>query len=191
MDTLQAIAARRSIRRFQDTPIPDDLIRTILTAATQAPSGKNEQPWRFIVVTGDKRRDMVRVMREGIAGAKARGDDLGSAEWTAQIMEQAPVTVFVFNPHGSPPYLAHSIDQMFQDLVNIQSIGAAIQNMLLAAQDLGIGSLWIGDTLFAYDELCRWLGQPGAMIATVALGYPGETPEARPRLPLDEVTRWL
>lgn len=191
MDTLQAIAARRSIRRFQDTPIPGDLIRTILTAATQAPSGKNQQPWRFVVVTGDKRRDMVRVMREGIAGVKARGEDLGSAEWTAQIMEQAPVSVFVFNPHGSPPYLAHSIDEMFQDLVNIQSIGAAIQNMLLAAQDLGIGSLWIGDILFAYDELCRWLGQPGAMIATIALGYPGEAPEARPRLPLDEVVRWL
>ena len=191
METLEAIATRRSIRRFKDTPIPDALLRTILKAATQAPSGKNRQPWRFIVVTGDKRREMVGVMRDGIATSQARGDGLGSAEATARIMEQAPVTVFVFNPHGNHPYLAHSIGEMFEDLVNVQSVGAAIQNMLLAAQDLGIGSLWIADVFSAYDELCAWLGQRCEMVAAVALGYPDEQPDARSRQPVDKVTRWL
>jgi len=191
MDTLEAIAARRSIRQFKDTPIPDDVLRTILKAATQAPSSKNRQPWRFIVVTGDKRREMVRVMRDGMARAKARGEGLGSAESTARIMEQAPVTVFCFNPNGSHPYLAHSVGEMFEDLVNVQSVGAAIQNMLLAAQDLGIGSLWICDVFFAYDELCAWLGEQCEMIAAVSLGYPDEQPDARPRRPVSRVARWL
>lgn len=191
MNTLDTIAARRSIRQFKETPIPDEMLRAILTAATQAPSAKNRQPWRFIVVQGDQRAEMVRVMREGIAKAKARGDDLGSAEWSAHVMEQAPVTIFIFNSEGMPPWLAHSIEQMFMDLTNIQSIGAAIQNMLLAAQDLGLGSLWIGDALYAYEELCNWLGEKSALIAAVSLGYPDESPAARPRKSSDEIVRWL
>lgn len=191
MNTLEAIAARRSIRKFKNTPIPNEAIQTILTAATQAPSSKNRQPWRFIVVKGDQCAEMVRVMREGIAQAKARGEDPGSSEWTAKVMEQAPATVFIFNPHGLHPWLTHSIEQMFMDVVNLQSIGAAIQNMALAAQDMGIGSLWICDVFGAYEELRAWLGEEGQMVAAMSFGYADETPGARPRKPVSEVTRWM
>jgi nitroreductase len=191
VNTLEAIAARRSIRRFKDEPLPDEALRQILTAATLAPSGKNRQPWRFHVVTGEKRADMIRVMGEGIEKAKAQGEDIGSAEWTRRAMAQAPVTVFVFNPQGLHPWLARSIDQMYEDLVNIQSIGAAIQNMLLAAQALGIGSLWICDVFEAYEELRSWLKEEGEMVAAVSLGYADESPEARPRRTVDQVARWV
>lgn len=191
MNTLEAIAERRSIRRFKSDPIPDEVLQAILTAATEAPSAKNRQPWRFVVVSGEKCAEMVGVMRQGIANVKARGEDPGSSEWTADVMEQAPVTIFVFNPHGLHPWLAHSIEQMFQAVVNIQSIGAAIQNMLLAAQDQGLGSLWICDVFEAYDELCRWLGEKGQMVAAVSLGYADESPAARSRKPVEEVTRWI
>ena len=191
MNTLETIAARRSIRKFRSTPIEEDDLQKILTAGIQAPSGKNRQPWRFVVVKGDQRTEMVKVMREGIEKAKVRGDDLGSSEWSCQVMEQAPVTIFVFNPGGLKPWLAHSIDQMFQDVVDIQSIGACIQNMLLAALDLGLGSLWICDVFIAYEELCTWLGESGEMIAAVSFGYPDENPGARPRKTIDEVTKSL
>ncbi len=190
MNTLDAIAARRSIRKFKDEPIPDEALQAILTAAIQAPSAKNRQPWRFVVVQGDRRAKMVRVMRDGLTRLKAQGEDIGSGEGTARVMEQAPVTIFIFNPEGIHPWLAHSIDQMFTDLVNLQSIGAAIQNMVLAAQDLGIGSLWICDVLYAYNELGQWLGEQSEMIAAVSLGYPDESPAARPRKPVSEVTRF-
>ncbi len=191
MNTLDAIAARRSIRKFKGNPLPDEALQAILTAATQAPSGKNRQPWRFVVVQGDKRAEMICVMREGIAKAKAQGENLGSSVWSANVMGQAPVTVFVFNPQGMHPWQARSVEQMFNDVVNIQSIGAAIQNMLLAAQDLGIGSLWICDVFYAYEELCAWLGEQGQMIAAVSLGYADESPEARSRKRVGEVTRWV
>jgi nitroreductase len=191
VNTLDAIAGRRSIRRFKDKPIPDEALQTILTAATQAPSSKNRQPWRFVVVRGDKRAEMVRVMREGIAKEKARGEDPGSSEGSADIMEQAPVTIFIFDPGSLPPWLTRSIEQMFTDVVNIQAIGAAIQNMLLAAQDLGLGSLWICDVFYAYEDLRNWLGEEGQMIAAVSLGYADESPGARPRKPVSEVTRWV
>jgi len=190
MNTLDAIAARRSIRKFKDDPIPEESLRCILMAGIQAPSGKNRQPWRFVVVQGDRRTEMVRVMREGIAHAKEQGEDPGSSEWSAGVMEQAPVTIFVINPEGSPPWLPHSIEEMFNDVVDIQSIGAAIQNMLLAAQDLGLGSLWICDVFYAYEDLMAWLGETGELIAAVSVGFANEQPIARSRKPMDKVVRW-
>jgi len=191
MDTLEAIAARRSIRKFRSDPVPDDVLQAVLYAAIQAPSGKNRQPWRFVVVTEDKRDEMVRVMREGIESAKSQGEGAGSSENSATVMAQAPVTVFVYNPEGSHPWLPRETEKAFMDVVDIQSVGAAIQNMLLAAQDLGLGSLWICDVFYAYEALSSWLGETDQMIAAVSLGYADESPGARPRKPVSEVARWV
>lgn len=67
MNTLDTIATRRSIRKFKPDPIPDEALTAILTTGIQAPSAKNRQPWRFVVVQGDSHTEMVRVMRQGIA----------------------------------------------------------------------------------------------------------------------------
>jgi nitroreductase len=190
METLEAIATRRSNRQFRADPIPQDVLEKILNAAIMAPSGKNRQPWRFVVVREDKRSEMVAKMCETLAKLKARGEDIGSAEGTAAVMAQAPVTVFVFNPNGMPPWLTRSIDQAFQDLVNVQSVGAAIQNMCLAARALSLGSLWICDVLYAYEELSAWLGQDTQMVAAVSLGYPADNPTHFSRKPLADVTVW-
>jgi nitroreductase len=134
---------------------------------------------------------MVQIMRQGIAQMKAQGQDTGSSEGSARVMAQAPVTVFVFRPSGLHPWLPRSIEQTFMDVVDVQSIGAAIQNMLLAAQDQGLGSLWICDVFYAYEELRTWLGEEGQMIAAVSFGYPAESPVARPRKPASELIRWI
>jgi len=191
MNILEAIAERRSIRKFQDRPIPDDVLRQILHAATLAPSGKNRQPWRFHVVQGEARAEMVRVMCEGMARFAERGENTGSAEWTVQIMEQAPVTVFVYNPFAEYKRPLKNVGDIMLNIVDVQSVGAAIQNMLLAALELGLGSLWICDVFYAYEELCEWLGETHQMIAAVSLGYADESPGPRPRQPVDEVTRWV
>lgn len=73
---------------------------------------------------------------------------------------------------------------------NIQSISASIQNMLLAATEKGIGSLWICDIYFAYAELCEWLNEDGQLIAAVAFGYPNEFPKERPRKKMEDVVEW-
>jgi nitroreductase len=191
MNTLDAISHRRSIRRFTGDPVTGEQLNLLLAAAAQAPSGKNRQPWRMIVVRGEKRPEMVRIMREGIAQAKARGESVGSSEYSANCMEQAAVTVFFLNPDGIPPWKEHTVEQTFWDVVDIQSVGAAIQNMLLAATDLGLGSLWICDVFSAYEELMDWMDEPGEMIAAVALGWPAEHPDARPRKPMEAIVRYL
>ena len=164
MNTMDAIIQRRSIRRFKDTSVPEDTIRKILYAATQAPSGKNKQPWHFLVVREDKRAEMVRILREGIEQVKA---------------------------HVKRAELELTRDNLIYGVVDTQSVGAAIQNMLLAALELGLGTLWICDVFYAYEALCDWLGQDTLMIAAVSIGYPDESPDARPRQSVDQVTEWL
>jgi nitroreductase len=77
------------------------------------------------------------------------------------------------------------------NVVDVQSIGGAIQTMLLAAHELGLGTLWICDVFYAYDGLREWLGRKEQMIAAVSIGYADEAPEARPRKPWQEVTEWV
>jgi nitroreductase len=192
MQVLDAITQRRSIRRFKETPVSEDDIRAILHAATLAPSGKNRQPWRFVVVEGETARaEMVRLMRAGIAGLKAQGVNPGSSEWTAQVMERAPVTIFIFDTEKTNELSPLSFFDFMGHSVDLQSIGAAIQNMLLAALDLGLGTLWICDVFYAYEGLGRWMEEGHFMVAAVSVGYPDEEPAPRPRKSVDEVTRWV
>lgn len=187
METQAAIAGRRSIRRFHDKPVPRELIERVLEAAVQAPSGKNSQPWRFVVVTEKKRAAMLEVLRAGIRKCAAQGIPLGSSENTAAIMEQAPATIFVFNAAS----LHYQPGAEWQGVVDTQSIGAAIENLLLSAHDQGLGTLWICDVFYAYEELRAWLGREEQLIAAISLGYPAEAPSARPRKSAAEITCWL
>lgn len=198
MDTLSAISARRSIRRFKPDPISKALIERILQAGLEAPSAKNRQPWRFVVVTEKERDGMLAAMRKGLAWMEAHGTQteldtqlLKGAWHTLGIMETAPATIFVLNPYGTPPNKPLSpYGERFVALANAQSIGAAIQNMCLAATDLGLGSLWIADVYSAYHALTAWLETDDFLVAALSIGYPDESPAARPRKSLCEITAW-
>lgn len=99
--------------------------------------------------------------------------------------------MFIFNTDGKPPWLDHSIGDLFWETVCVQSVGAAIQNICLAAHALGLGSLWICDVFYAYEELAQWLGQDTQMVAAVSLGYPAESPVIFSRKPLADVMVWF
>ena len=90
-------------------------------------------------------------------------------------MKQAPVLIFVVNPLASGFDKALSNDERVSD-------------MMLEATDLGLGSLWICNSFFAQQELSEWAG--GELYAILALGYPDEAPEARPRKNMESVVEW-
>ena len=191
MNTLETIGARRSIRRFTGAPVSEDEIRALLEAATLAPSGMNRQPWRFVVVQGEKRAEMVDIMNSVIAKLKSEGARTGSIRRTVETLAKAPVTIFIFDDVEMREDMIGSFRDLLGNIVDIQSIGAAIQNMLLAATDRGLGTLWIGHVFHAYAELGAWLGESRLMVAAVAVGHPDEAPTPRPRMSVDEVTRWV
>jgi nitroreductase len=189
MHALDAIAARRSIRRFTDRPVPRERIDRILIAATQAPSGKNRQPWRFIVLTGPARIRLADLVDHSCGLIRAQGGDVGSAPSSARIIRSAPVVVVVFETKLPSEWMEF---EQGARLVDTQSIGAAIENMCLAATDLGLGSLWIADVLYAETEITDWLAKDGErLISAVALGEADEAPAARPRRPVADVSEWI
>ena len=188
METREAISRRRSIRKFKDAPVPREMIERVLSEAVLAPSAKNRQPWRFVVLQGAARLKLARLMEEGAAFVEARGDSSGSCRSSARIVAQAPVTILVFNPEYHHEGVI--FDHVTYNAPDIQSIGGMVQTMLLAAEDLGLGTLWICDILYAYPLIREWLKRDEEMVTAVSLGYADISPDARPRTPWQEITEW-
>lgn len=194
---ISAIYKRRSIRKFTDKPVSEEDMAEIIQSGIKAPSSKNRQPWKYIVVQGGAKEEMLEAFRRGIlreehgsALLPQSRQHLVTAKHTVDIMAQAPVIVFVVNSLGKSISDAQTPEERISEICNVQSIGASIENMLLAATEKGIGSLWICDIFFAYEELCKWLGSKGQLIAAVAFGYPDEFPEERPRRKAEDTVEW-
>ena len=195
---MDSIQNRRSIRKYKPDPVDDVLIRQIVEAGTLAPSAKNRQPWKFIVCKGEAKEKVVSAMEKGLDREKS-GDAvlpnsancLGDAYNTLRVMEEAPVLIIVLNTNGDNPYEPINTDRRISEICDSLSIGAAIENMLLKAQELGLGTLWIANTCFAYPELIETIGTSSQLVSAIALGYADEAPEARPRKPLDEVLEYM
>ncbi|MFQ8600433.1 MAG: nitroreductase family protein [Oscillospiraceae bacterium] len=140
------IEDRRSIRSFSDRDVPDETIRALIAAGTKAPSSKNRQPWRFTVVRGAAKQGMLDAFAEGLQREERQPllpgskQHLAGARYTHAIMKQAPVTVFVLNTLGQDLYQNRSPEEKMYDLANVQSVGAAIQNILLAATNRGLAA---------------------------------------------------
>ncbi len=193
---LEAIKNRRSIRKYKSQDVPKESIEAILNAGILAPSSKNRQPWKFIVVMGEAKLDMQNVMEQGLKREKDKpflpvsAKYLNGAEKTLQVMKTASVIIFIINDSAVKIGVPLTVDERVSEICNAQSIGAAIENMTLEATDLGLGSLWICDTFFAQKELCDWLEIKGELYAAMAVGYANETPTARPRKNLNDVVEW-
>ncbi len=194
---IEAIYGRRSIRRYKDKPVSKEIIEQIIDAGRQAPSAKNRQPWKCIVFENEAKAELLSCMERGLE-REYKGEavlpksrfGLTDARHTLRIMRQAPVVIVVLNTNGESPFLPIDEDKRVSEICDSLSIGAFIQNMLLEAQELGLGTLWIANTCFAYPELVEYLQTEEQLIGAVALGYPDEKPAARPRKELEEIVEW-
>ncbi len=161
-EVLKAIAERRSIRSFKTDPVEREKIDAILEAGRWAPSGENTQPWRFVVVSSQEKREQ-----------------LGRIVTQMDMIRTAPVTIAVL--------LDTSID--YDRTKSVQAIGACAQNMLLAAHSLGLGACWIGRV--RDEQLERIIGarEGEELMLLMPVGYPAETPPPKERKPLSELVR--
>ena len=190
----EVIERRRSIRRFQKKEVSKEMILQILEAARQAPSAKNAQPWRFLVLGPQSRNAALNAMDAGVRcrmDAVANRPLLAGAIHTLRIMKSAPVLILVVNPAGGTPADSVSGWARVAELLDAMSVGAAVENLLLEAVALGLGALWIGNTFFAYDEIAAALEIQGQLLGAVAVGWPDETPEQRPRKSMEEIAGFL
>jgi len=194
---MDSIYDRRSIRKYLPQMPEKSLIDEIIRAGIAAPSAKNRQPWRFVVFTEQAKTELLREMEKGLRRElegeallpEVRGG-LADAFHTMQIMHKAPVLILVLNPDAGSPFEPQNPVSRFAEIADTLSIGAAVENMLLKAASLGLGSLWIANTCFAYPELTTYLKTDAQLVCAVSLGYPDEAPAARPRKTPEEVTEY-
>ena len=181
MELDEAIKGRRSIRSYLDRPVPMEMVREVLEAGTWAPSAKNGQQWRFTVLTCDSKRRLTDVFRSELEAREKRVGvaEMGSSLASCAVMEKAPVVIMVWNA-GEHGWLSEE-----------HGVAAAIQNMLLKAFSLGLGSLWIADIHYAHDALTRHLGKLWKLTAAVTLGWPASNPKPRQKLTVDEVSQFM
>ncbi|MHA1785516.1 MAG: nitroreductase family protein [Candidatus Helarchaeota archaeon] len=147
MNELNVIKSRFSVRSFKKNEVEDEKIKEILECGRQAPSGLNNQPWRFIVI-----RDVT--IKEKIASCTKYGKILNSAN--------VLIAVFFDEEVG------------YNRTKDIQAIGACIENMMLAIHALGLGGVWIGEILNQKEKVEEILEVPKSfeLQAIIALGYP-------------------
>lgn len=163
MESNKKIKERFSVRKYKPAEVSDDLIQEILDTARWAPSGLNNQPWKFIVIRDPKIKEQV-------------------AQQThySRIIQDAPVCIAVF----------YDKDEGYNYVKDVQACGAAIQNKLLAIHNLGLGAVWLGEILNKRSEVERILEVPDIyeLMAVVALGHPDEESKSRSRKDLQELT---
>ncbi len=150
-EVFKTILNRRSIRKYINREIPDSIIESILDAARWAPSGLNNQPWRFSVIKD--------------AHIKEK---LSSLTKYGKIIKNSGTCIAVF----------YNIPSGYNRDKDLMSIGASIQNILLASESLGIGAVWLGEILNRKEEVNSLLEieKDNELAAVIALGYPDETP---------------
>jgi 5,6-dimethylbenzimidazole synthase len=155
MDFKEVVKARRSCRSFETTGIPEETIAAILVAGTWAPSPLNLQPWEFLVVTDPQRKAKVRKVAEAARqNVAASGGPGWVSKYGLDFIEEAPVLIAVlFDPSQG------GLGGFFgQQQGAIAAASACVQNILLAAADVGLGTLWF--TFFHPEEMKTCLGVP-------------------------------
>lgn len=166
MDVLDAIRTRRSIRKYKDRPVPEELVQKILAAAMSAPSARNAQPWQFVVI--EDRRILREIARINPNASMAADVLLGILVCGDLELEK------------SPGYW-------------VVDCAAAAQNMLLAAHGLGLGAVWTGvyPRQERMDGLRRLCHVPEGVMphSLVLIGYPAEAREAEDRYRPERIHR--
>lgn len=194
MDIFDAIHRRRAIREYQPDPVRKEDILMILDAANWAPSAMNLQQWDFIVVTGEKLREMRKNFGH-ILEEFTRDWAPGEKRWS---MSREEFIRFAATYGGAPAAIVVLTD--VHDLpnfrkANLESASAAMENMLLAATALGLGTCWMTGPLYDEKFLHALLEIPTAkeIVAITPLGYPVRIPEPPARLDLDlgRKVRWV
>lgn len=167
MDIFQVFRDRRSIRKYKDTPVEQEKIEQVLEAARLAPSWKNMQCWRFMVLTdADLRAGVLEAFPADNPGRKA--------------IAAAPVLIVVCgNPAESD--VENGIEYFVAD------VAIAFEHLCLAAHAVGLGTCWMG--LFDEKKVKRSLGIPDdiRIVGITPLGYPDQEPNPRPRKQLSDI----
>ncbi len=191
-DLSNAIRGLRSIRKYQAKAVPLEVVEEVLEAARWAPSAHNAQPWRFIVLDDTTvKRQLAEDMAEAWAVDLAKENiaiDIETRKMRVERFASAPVLVLAcITMEGMRSFSDVERQSVERDLA-VESLGAALQNLLLAAFEKGLGACWFCAPGFCKDTVRKVLKIPSDVEphALILIGYPAEKPIAPPRKAINE-----
>ena len=185
MEVLKIIEERRSIRNFKNDNVNRELIEDILNCGRLAPSAKNKQPWYFVVLTKETKNRVADMMINYTLKSKKSEERAiygfnSSVNPTANVIKQAPILILIFREKDNNWIVGDNL-----------SIGAAIEHICLTATDLGLGSLWIADTVYVQKDIAKLVGHENMqVISAISIGYSDQEPNRRPRKELEDILEW-
>lgn len=201
-DVFEVIRSQRAMRRLKPDPVPEELIKKVIWAATRAPSGGNRQGWRFLVVTEpEKKKALQKLYSDGweryvkagygqtpanmaVEEVEAQARTLRSAQYLADHLDEVPAIILV---------CSLSVDaSVNQGVAAGASIYPAVQNLMLAARALGLGTALTTIHRWNEEGVRELLGIPGTVdtAALIPLGWPRGRFGEGPRKPVEDVTYW-
>lgn len=209
----ELIKTRRSVRRFQDKPVPEDLLVKALEMATWAPNGGNYQPWRFLIITDkeliQKMADAVKAKTELLSSwpeAAQFGETVQRWRKTSDFFRGAPACIValmgkyisiadhILGARGESDPIAREI-RSYRELgsSNLQSVAAAITYLCLILHYFGLGTTWMAGPQQAKKEIEKLLGVTPEwnFVDLIPVGYPAETPRVPQRKPITEVIQFF
>jgi nitroreductase len=188
MGVIDVIKRRRSIGKMTEQLPRHEQIEQILEAATHAPNHRKVEPWRFFVLTGKAREELGMIMAQSLA---SRMKETTSNQAQASLNRErgkplrSPVLIVVAAERPTLPKVV--------EIENVEATAAAVQNMLLTAEEMGLACMWrTGDT--AYDPLVKkWFGlsMEDHLVAFLYLGFPAIPLFERHPTPFEAKTTWL
>ncbi len=181
MDTFTAITERTVTKEFDDQSLPKIIIENILEMAVNAPSAKNRQPWKFVVVREKKLDELIEYVKK--LNLKFDVD--------FSTIKNASAVILVFNRYKSNEENYSKITEEM-DLI---SIGSAVQNLVLAAENFNLGTILVGDFAKYEKEIASWLGiddtEGSYLVTGLVLGFPVKIGVKKEHLEIDELTEWI
>lgn len=194
MNLTHLIKTRRTIRQYKNRKVPKRLLYKILDSARWAPSLHNRQPWKFVIPEGEARKKLIDALK------RSRDKEALLIRLTLRenikVIEHAPVVILVYNDSALSNRVKKG-GKLYSDYLDksitfeIQSVACAIQNMLLTAYSLGLGTAWFGMPVFAEKFINKFLHVEYKLMAILTVGYPAESPRRPGRKPLSEIVDFV
>ena len=211
MANLDFIYNRKSVRKFKDTPIPKEDIIELIKAGTEAPSPKHQQNWHFVVL---QNKDIINEMADIVTKSHEKIGDLAKSEKDFKkhmsvikyytCFKKAPVVILVYAFEydmieykilKDKPECKELYNMATSSQAEIQTIGAAVENLLLAAANMGYGACYMTGPVHSRDKIYEVMGHDetkGELMALIPVGVPEDSSAPQPpRLPLEDVVTFI
>ncbi len=177
MDTFTAINERMVTMEFEDYSLPKVILENIIEMAAKAPSAKNRRPWKFAIIRGDKLEEFVKFINSH------------DIDFDVKIknMEDAAAIILIFNKYKKREENYNEITEEM-DLI---SIGSALQNLVLSAENFNLGSMVLGDFAKYEKEIGKYLGIDDSLVTGIIIGFAGKNCVKKKSENCEDITMWF